>query len=88
MGTKFTDLGNQAYSNCVYFFKKKGQSQPLFVYFRYFLITISIIQIEISVDGVLGIRTRGRRMFVLVHINNNGREKLQTNSSEWKASIM
>ena len=35
-----------------------GQSRPLFVYFRYFLDTISIIQI----DGVLGIRTRGRRM--------------------------
>ena len=39
-----------------------GQSRPLFVYFRYFLDTISIIQIEKSVDGVLGIRTRGRRM--------------------------
>ena len=39
-----------------------GQSWPLFVYFHYFLITISIIQIEKSVDGVLGIRTRGRRM--------------------------
>ena len=37
-----------------------GQSRPLFVYFRYFLDTISII--EKSVDGVLGIRTRGRRM--------------------------
>ena len=37
-----------------------------FVYFRPFLIptsiTISIIQIEKSVDGVLGIRTRSRRM--------------------------
>ena len=39
-----------------------GQSRPLFVYFRYFLDTISIIQIEKSIDGVLGIRTRGRRM--------------------------
>ena len=38
-----------------------GQSRPLFVYFCYFLDTISI-QIEKSVDGVLGIRTRGRRM--------------------------
>ena len=37
-----------------------GQSRPLFVYFRPFL-TISI-QIEKSMDGVLGIRTRGRRM--------------------------
>ena len=33
-----------------------GQSRPLFVYFRSFLVTISI-QIEKSVDGVLGIRT-------------------------------
>ena len=43
------------------FFKKMGQSRPLCVYFCSFLVTISI-QIEISVDGVLGIRTRGRRM--------------------------
>ena len=39
-----------------------GQSRPLFVYFRYFLDTISIIQIEKSVDGVLGNQTRGCRM--------------------------
>ena len=41
-----------------------GQSRPLCVYFRSFLIpiTISIIQIEKSIDGVLGIRTRGCRM--------------------------
>ena len=38
-----------------------GQSRPLFVYFLPFLITISIIQIEKSVDGVPGIQTRGRR---------------------------
>ena len=38
-----------------------GQSRPLFVYFRSFLVTISI-QIEKSIDGVLGIRTRDRRM--------------------------
>ena len=44
------------------FFKKMGQSRPLFVCFCYFLDTISIIQIEKSLDGVLGIRTRGRRM--------------------------
>ena len=37
-----------------------GHSRPLSVYFRPFL-TISI-QIEKSVDGVLGIRTWGRRM--------------------------
>ena len=29
-----------------------GRSRPLFVYFRPFLITISIIQIEKSIDGV------------------------------------
>ena len=40
---------------------KKGQSRPLFVYFCFFLITISI-QIEKSIDGMLGIRTRGCRM--------------------------
>ena len=34
---------------------------PLFVYFRSFLITISKIQIEKSVHGVLGIQTRGQR---------------------------
>ena len=39
-----------------------GQSRPLFVYFLPFLITISIIQIEKGLVGVLGIRTRGRRM--------------------------
>ena len=38
-----------------------GQSLPLFVYFRSFFIKISI-QIEKSVEGVLGIRTRGRIM--------------------------
>ena len=37
-----------------------GQNRPLFVYFRYFLITTSII--EKSIDGVLGIRTLGRGM--------------------------
>ena len=39
-----------------------GQSRPLIVYFLHFLITISITQIEKSVDGVLGIQTRGRMM--------------------------
>ena len=39
-----------------------GQSRPLFVYFHYFLITISIIQIEKGIDGMLGILTQGRRM--------------------------
>ena len=39
------------------FFLKMGQSRPLFVYFCAFLITISIIPIEKSLTGVLGIRT-------------------------------
>ena len=39
-----------------------GRFRPLFVYFRSFLTTISMIQIEKSVDGVLGNQTRGRRM--------------------------
>ena len=38
-----------------------GQFRPLVVYFHSFLVTISI-QIEKSVDGVLGIQTRDRRM--------------------------
>ena len=38
-----------------------GQSRPLFVYFHSILVTISI-QIEKSIDGVLGIQTRGCRM--------------------------
>ena len=33
------------------------QSRPIFVYFHYFFDAISIIQIEKSVDGVLGIQT-------------------------------
>ena len=37
-----------------------GQSRPLFVYLHSFLVTISI-QIEKSIDGVLGIRTWGHR---------------------------
>ena len=38
------------------------QSRLLLFYFCSFLITISIIKIEKSVDGVLGIRTWGCRM--------------------------
>ena len=46
-----------------FFLLKKGPIPASFLFiFRYFLITISIIQIEKSLDGVLGIRTRGRRM--------------------------
>ena len=43
-------------------FKKWANPDLFFVYFRHFLITISIIQIEKRVDGVLGIWTRGRMM--------------------------
>ena len=51
------------------FFKKMGQSRPLFVYFRPFLVKISI-QIEKSIDGgVLGIRTWGRRIVGAVSSN-------------------
>ena len=42
-------------------FFKNGPIPASFVYFRSFLVTISL-QIEKSIDGVLGIRTRGRRM--------------------------
>ena len=41
---------------------KTGPIPALFVYFRPFLITISIMQIEESIDGGLGTRARGRRM--------------------------
>ena len=44
-----------------FFFKKIGQSRPFFVYFRSFLVTISI-KIEKSLDGVHGIQNWGRRM--------------------------
>ena len=40
----------------------EGIGFSLFVYFHSFLITISIIQIEKSIDGVLGIETWGCRM--------------------------
>ena len=43
---------------------KMDQSWALFVYFRSFFVTISIIQIERSIDGVLGILTRGHSMVV------------------------
>ena len=44
------------------FFKKWANPSLLIVYFRFFLNTISIIQTEKSVDGVVGIQTHGRRM--------------------------
>ena len=44
----------------VFFLKKMGISRPLFVYFRHFLDAISIIQIEKSVDGVLGMVGAGK----------------------------
>ena len=44
------------------FLKKWASPGLFFVYFRSFLVTISIIQIEKSIDCVLGIWTRGRRM--------------------------
>ena len=41
---------------------KRANPGLFFVYFRSFLITISMIQIEKRVDGELGIRTRGCMM--------------------------
>ena len=58
-GKKILVFGN-FWRICVLY--KMGQSRPLFVYFRHFLITISLLQIEKSVDGVLGIPTRGLMM--------------------------
>ena len=46
----------------IFFYLKIGLSRPLFVYFCYFLDKISIIQIEKSVDGVLGNQTCDRMM--------------------------
>ena len=48
-------------SKDVWFFLKMDQSRPLFVYFCSFLITISIIQTEKSINSVIGIQTRGCR---------------------------
>ena len=43
------------------FLNGRPHTSGIFVYFRPFLVTSSIIQIE-SIDGVLGIQTRGGRM--------------------------
>ena len=39
-----------------------GKPGPLVCLISYFLITISIIQIEKSIDGVLGIQAGGRKL--------------------------
>ena len=44
-----------------YFFVYKGQTRPLFVYFRSFHATKLTIN-DKSVDGMLGIQTQGSRM--------------------------
>ena len=49
-------------SNNIFYFLKNGPILAFLVYFRPFSITILIIQIEKSVDGVLGIQTLGGRM--------------------------
>ena len=56
---KDQDKASRGHGNII--FKKWANPGLYFVYFCSFLITISI-QIEKSVDGVLGIRTWGRRM--------------------------
>ena len=48
--------------NGQHFFLKWANPGLFSVYFHYFLDTIPIIQIEKSIDGVLGTQTRGRRM--------------------------
>ena len=39
-----------------------GQSRPFLAYFRPFLFSTSILQIEKSIDGMLGIQTRAGTM--------------------------
>ena len=68
----FTSQGNSAVTQRLMLLKYlttkffisflNGPIPASFVYFRYFLDTISIIQTEKSLHGVLGIRTWGRRM--------------------------
>ena len=53
------------FAKCAIILLNMGQSRPLFIYIRPFLIPIAItisIQIDKSIDGVLSIWTRGRRM--------------------------
>ena len=60
--TRLNYCHSRMYKTSLYIFYKNGPIPASFVYFHYFLDTISIIQIEKSIDGVLGIRTQGRRM--------------------------
>ena len=60
--TKTTPKIGSYYKIYLVFFKKMGQSWSLLMYFRPFLITISILQIEKSLDGLLGIQPRGCRI--------------------------
>ena len=56
-----------------------GQYWPLFVvYFRPFLITISIIRIE-AYDGVLWIQTHGRRMVGAYDTTEQWRPTIRSN---------
>ena len=45
-----------------FFDKKWANCWPLFVYFRHVLMTITIRQIDKSIEGLLGIWTRGHRI--------------------------
>ena len=49
----------QSYYILIFFFKILANPKLFYVYYRSFLIPITIIQIEISLDGVPGVRTRG-----------------------------
>ena len=57
-----TYLSGKETSSGLFHIFLNGPIRHLFVYFRYFLITISIIQIKKSIDGVLGIQTHCRWM--------------------------
>jgi len=59
MGLKLVDKNVLSYW---FLFKIWANPGLFFVYFRTFLKTISIIQNAKNIDGVLGIRTQGRRM--------------------------
>ena len=63
------------------------QSRLLLFYFCSFLITISIIKIEKSVDGVLGIRTWGRRMVGAGEIMELLRPSKETFATRTKRTI-
>ena len=69
--TSLTRLDSTKRENTLIFALLNGP-MLLFVYFLPFLIIISIIQIEKSVDGILGIQTRGRRIMAQTKPRSDG----------------